>query len=82
MDDRFDALLAQQRRETGAITQVGDDEVGRRRDRRAVAVAEVVEDGNPVAGVRQLFDDHAADVAGATGDENVHRTLPEMRHLL
>ena len=52
VDDRFDALLAQERRKAGAISQVGDDEAGRRRDRCAVAVAEVVEDSDLVASVR------------------------------
>ena len=38
----------------------------------AVALVQVVEDDDLLAGLDQLFDDDAADVAGAAGDENFH----------
>ena len=41
-------------------------------DGAAVALVEVVEDDDLLAAGDELFDDDAADVPGAAGDENFH----------
>ena len=55
------------------VAQVGQHELGARRDRRPVAPLEVVEDRHLMAVVEQLLCDDRADVAGAAGHEQFHR---------
>ena len=56
----------------GGGLEIADDEVGAGVDGAAVSFGEVIEDGDGVVGVEELFDADAADVAGAAGDEDVH----------
>ena len=55
-----------------AMLQVALDEFGARIERLAVALGQVVEDRDLVAGLEQLLHANAADVAGAAGDEYFH----------
>ena len=55
-----------------AICQFTLDKDGVRMDRLSMALGEVVIDDDLLAGLNQLIDDHAADVAGAAGDEYFH----------
>ena len=56
-----------------AVAEVAREEAHSFRNRRPVPVREVVEDGHVVAGVAELAHGVAADVAGAAGDEHLHR---------
>jgi hypothetical protein len=57
------------------VVQRGLHEPGPVGDGVGVAGGEVVEHRDGVAGLQQGGGDHAADVAGATGDENPHASL-------
>ena len=54
----------------GRIGEVAHHELGLLR-RPAVAGIQAVIDDRPVAGIEQVADDEAADVAGAAGDQHV-----------
>ena len=58
-----------------AVGQVALDERGARIERQAMALGQVVEDGDLMAGVDQLLGANAADVARAARDENMHARL-------
>ena len=49
------------------------DKIGLWMDRLAMALAEIVEDDDRVAGPYQLFDRHAANIAGSTGHQQALR---------
>src|SRR6185436_14620979 len=57
-----------------ALLEVADDEFRPRVHGGRMAFGEVVKDRDGVAGVDQLFDADAADVAGTAGDEDFHGT--------
>ena len=59
-----------------SLREVGLDEPRLRRHRVAVAGRQVVEHDHLVAGVHQVRGAHTADVAGATGDEQLHGHPP------
>src|SRR6185312_1568474 len=72
MDDRLDLVLAQHALQLGLIADVALDPAGGGRHRIAVAVGEVVVDGDRVAPLEQGFSHRAADVAGAACNEDIH----------
>ena len=41
-----------------------------------MALGEIIENGDAMAGVEQLFDADAANIAGTAGDEDVHEERP------
>ena len=55
-----------------AVSEVAFDEFGARVEREAVALGEVVENGDLMAGVEEFLRANTADVACAAGNENVH----------
>ena len=86
MHDGVDALLPERLGEQRAVEHVRFDEPRRRNDGVAMAPGEVVVDDHAVTGGDELLADDAADVPGATGDENLHGWLnltpavaPDMR---
>ena len=54
------------------VVEVALEESGAGIDGAAVALGEIVENRDAEATVEELFDADAADVASASGDENVH----------
>ena len=53
-----------------SVSEFADNQFRARIDRGAMALGQVVENGDTVAEVEQLLDAHTADVPGAAGDEN------------
>ena len=54
------------------VAEVALDQRRLRRDRPGEAGRQVVEDDDPLAGIDQLPDHVAADIAGAAGDQDAH----------
>jgi hypothetical protein len=75
VDDSLAAAGGERGREAGGVADVGRHERGAGRDGRRVAARQVVVDSHRVAGGQQAGGDHAAYVAGAAGDENVHGVI-------
>src|SRR5207253_2028199 len=76
MDDGFDLVILE-----GLVERVriGDlaDEQRRAADRFAVALLHVIEDDDLITGLLQRMNGVAADVAGASGDEDLwHSKIP------
>ena len=77
MHDRVEFALAADALDLLAVGEVAEDELGARIDRLAVAGQETVENGHVVTEVEQIFRAGAADVAGASGDQNLlHFMIP------
>ena len=72
MHDGVGAHILQRGLDVAALLKVAGDERGARIHSGAVAFGEVVEDGDGVAGVDEVFDADAADVSGSAGDEDFH----------
>jgi hypothetical protein len=62
----------------GGVVDVGPYEGGVRRDGLAETCAEVVQHDDLVPGVQQQPAGDAADVAGASGDEQFHDVAPSI----
>ncbi len=69
MHDGLDPVLGQHLIDRGRVARVAQDQ---RRAQHGAAIAgrEVIEDHDALAALDELADDVAADVPGATGDEN------------
>ena len=76
MHDRLDFLPLEDVDDAGGVGEVSDVEGGLGVDRSAVAVGEVVDDGDGVAAGDEQLDGVGTDVAGAADDANVHEELP------
>ena len=77
MNDRLDAVLLDQMGDQGLVAAIAVDQLRLRRDRPAEAGRQVVEDDHVLAGIDQMPDHVAADIAGAAGDQDAHAgTVP------
>jgi len=73
VEDAVDARVrVEQRADRRPVRQIDLDEGGRRVDGRTVALVEIVEHDDVVAGSDELGRGDAADVAGTAGDEDFH----------
>src|SRR5262249_6220310 len=73
MNDGVDVVLIQVANHFVAIHEIGMDKNGFGRYGPRMALAQIVINNDFVTAFDQLFDDHAPDVAGAAGDQNLHR---------
>src|SRR4051812_13205030 len=53
--------------------QIAFDKLGASIDRGSMAFGKVIEDGHRVSLIKEQLGAHAADVAGAANDQNLHR---------
>ena len=72
MNDGLDIVFADKPRHERLIATFADDERHARGNGSAMSGGEIVEHHDALAGVDQRVDHLAADIAGATGDENRH----------
>ena len=70
--DRVDRVGGEQRVQGGTIADIADDQFGAGGHGLAMATAQIVEDGDAMAGFDQLQRHGAADISGAPDHENVH----------
>ena len=69
MDHGLDLVPRHHRADERLVGDVADHERNARRQREAEPGAEIVEHHHRLAGIRQLMDGMAADIAGTAGDE-------------
>ncbi len=72
VEDAIGAEFAEEGLDAGTVGDVGFDERCASGEVGTLAVAEVIEDGDLVAGLHEDGSDGSADVAGASGYEDVH----------
>ena len=72
MDDRLDPVLLDEPADQGLVAAVALDEMRLRRDRPVEAGRQIVEDDHLFAGIDEMPDHVAADIAGSAGDQNAH----------
>jgi hypothetical protein len=70
MKDRVEAAPREELRQGRPVGEVADDQFRLCRDGGAVTMAQIVEDDDAVAGIDECADAMAADIAGATCDED------------
>ena len=71
MHDAVERVLAHQIAEEGTVAEIAGDRACAAGQRVAIAFAEIVENGDVMAGVDKSCCDNAADVTGATGDQDL-----------
>src|SRR6202040_1683463 len=76
MDDGVDAMLADQPRHQRLIAGLADDQRPPLGDRPVEARRQIVEHDHALAGIGELVDHVAADIAGAARDQDCHVGQP------
>ncbi len=79
MGDRVDLVLLDQPRDEVGVARVADDEARRLGNGPVEAGREIVENDDLLPGVEEAERHVAADVAGAAGDQNAHRSSFPLR---
>ena len=74
MDDGVDPMLRDQRRDQRLVAGLADDKRHVLRHRPVEAGRQIVEHHHALAGIDERVDHVAADIAGAAGDQDRHRT--------